>query len=57
MPRCSIMVSAGSYRAAGQCQKTAGLRPVKLVDRRIPVCKHHRNVLDKAGVVPRVVGK
>jgi hypothetical protein len=45
MKRCAIMVSAGTYRQPGQCQKKFGLRLVKLVDREIPVCAHHRSVL------------
>jgi hypothetical protein len=55
--RCSIMVSAGTYRQPGQCAKRHGLRLVRLTDRKLPVCAHHRAVLDKAGVVPRVVGR
>lgn len=56
--RCALMVSAGTYRAAGQCAKRHGLRRTPLADGRlIPACAHHRAVLAQAGVVPRVVGR
>jgi len=45
MKRCAIMVTSGTYRAPGQCAKRHGLRLVKLVDRQIDVCAHHRQVL------------
>ena len=51
------MVSAGTYRAPGQCQKKHGLRLVKLIDQRIPACAHHRAVLEKSGILVRKVGR
>ncbi len=54
MDQCVIMVSAGAYRSAGQCQKKHGLRVVEFVDRKVPVCTVHRRVIEQGRTLARV---
>lgn len=50
--QCAIMVSSGGlHRNAAQCRKKLGLRVVKLIDRKIRVCFHHRKVLEHGRIV------
>lgn len=43
--RCEIMVRTRQYGEPGQCEKTKGLRVIKIADTPVTVCKIHANVL------------
>lgn len=45
--RCEILVTSGTYRRPGRCEKRLGIKKVPIGTKMVGLCAHHRAVLER----------